>query len=738
MTRLFNFFSFILYVYAGVCAAQQLTITGDVRDKNTHQEIAGVNVFVKNTQIGTITDANGNFSFKITEPHPETVLVFRHIAYDVCEIKLDSLRTLKTIYLQPRVIPLQNLHIEAQREELSGIDKDLPQAITIMRSENFRNRGFVDAADYLSTDQSIQVEEQISGKKTIGIRGSNPDDVLILYNGIKMNNAFDNTFDLSLVDLEDIERLEIIRGSQTSIFGAGGFAGVVNIVPKIERDYTVRFQQRFGTYNSGNWGLALYKNFHNLHPAYSYRKGSSTREFSASFPGQQQLLINDSEHHTASIDYKFDANLLSASYIRSNLGYDNQRYRENIENLNQLYSIKYSGKIYRFSDMNLTASRHLLEEDQHLNNGNYFQGEFLTENIESTSNDYTVDKKWRLSSSELFLSYQLEDESLTFHDQLYFPEKDETVSYKEQMSRRHHGFLAIAKIFNQLDSLFIPVFDVDFCVRSDLVTDTRSMDGMSNERNWDQTTLKFSSNLEGRKENLVYHGYLNYGKNIKFPTMLQQVSATMRRSRNDEMIQLEPEISAGYDLGLELSGDTRGANNPPIDGWQLSFYLFKNYYTNKLRASYTPGFPLAFYDNVLVAEINGVETKTSLFLLNKKLAMELGLSKYSISDKAAFPFKYDNKLTFDVKINHEGYNFQLHAFQEGEQVGWIRDFQGRFSEVNLPSHFNMDVHLKKNIEIKKLKFLLNTSIRNLLNEDVELVGLALRDRRYYLTMGVEY
>src|SRR3990172_4244026 len=622
MTRLFNLSSLLLYVYVGVCAAQQLTISGDVRDKNSHQEIAGVNVFIKNTRVGTTTDANGKFSLKMTEPHAETAQVFRHIAYDVCEIKLDSLRTLKTIYLQPRVIPLQNLQIEARREELSGIDRDLPQAITIMRSENFRNRGFVDAADYLTTDQSVQVEEQISGKKTIGIRGSNPDDVLILYNGIKMNTAFDNTFDLSLVDLEDIERLEIIRGSQTSIFGAGGFAGVVNIVPKIERDYAVRFQQRFGTYNSGNWGLALYKNFNNIHPAYSYRKGGSSREFSGSFPGQQQLLINDSEHHTASIDYRFNANLLSASYIRSKLGYDNQRYRENIENVNQLYSLKYSGDIYRFSDFNLTASRHLLEEDQHLNAGSFFQDEFLSENIESRSNDYTVDKKWRFSSSEFFLSYQLEDASLNFHDQLYFPEEDKTLTYKEQMSRRHHGLLAIAKIFNQLDSLFIPVFDVDFCVRSDFVTDSRSMDGLSTEKEWDQTTLKFSSNLEGQRDKLAYHGYLNYGKNIKFPTMLQQVSATVRRSRNDETVQLEPEISTGYDLGLELSGDTRGASNPPIDGWQLSLYLFKNYYTNKLRSSYTPGFPLAFYDNVLVAEISGVETKTGLFLADKKRSEE--------------------------------------------------------------------------------------------------------------------
>jgi hypothetical protein len=34
--------------------------------------------------------------------------------------------------------------------------------------------------------------------------------------------------------------------------------------------------------------------------------------------------------------------------------------------------------------------------------------------------------------------------------------------------------------------------------------------------------------------------------------------------------------------------------------------------------------------------------------------------------------------------------------------------------------------------------MLNASVRNLLNDEVELVGLALRDRRYYLTMGIQY
>lgn len=600
-----------------------------------------------------------------------------------------------TIYLQPRIIPLSQLRTEAQGER-SGIQSDLPQAVTIKRADNFANRGFIDAADYLSTDQSIQVEEQISGKKSISI-----------------------------------------RGSQTSVTGSGGFAGVVNIVPKIERDYLVKFQQRVGTYNSGTWGLSLYKNFNDLHSAYSYRKGCSTRQFSGPDFGQQHYLINKAEHHTANLDYRFANNLLSASHLRSHLDYDNQRYRENINNLDQLVSLRYRGKIFRFSGFDLAASQHQLQEDQHLNSGSRFFAEVLDKHLANTSYHCTVNKKWLFSSTEFFLSYQFENVSLNFRDQLTNPEMNRTDLYNEKMRRRQHGFVAIAKLFNQLESRYLPVFDMDICMRNDHLTDARETDQFSTDKTWNKTTLKFSSNMEGQSQNVVYHGYFNYGKNVKFPTMLQQVSSTQRSFSNDT-IQLKPEISNGYDLGFEMSGETPEAIVSAIEGWQVSFYLFRNFFTDKLRTSYTPGFPLAYYDNVQTAQISGFETRAGLFLLNKKLTLEIGYSNYAISDKAAFPFKYDNKFTVDTKINHHGYNFHLHAFYEGEQTGWIRDFAGGFDEVTLPAHFNLDLHLKINIEIKKFKVLANISVRNLLNENIELVGLAVRDRRYYLTVGVAY
>ena len=69
------------------------------------------------------------------------------------------------------------------------------------------------------------MEESLSGRKTISIRAGNADDVLILYNGIRLNRAFDNVFDLSLIDMQNIEQIEIVKGGHSVLYGPDAFSG---------------------------------------------------------------------------------------------------------------------------------------------------------------------------------------------------------------------------------------------------------------------------------------------------------------------------------------------------------------------------------------------------------------------------------------------------------------------------------------------------------------------------------
>ncbi len=726
----------IISLTLGSVFAQEITINGKVRDTNTHFEIPSVNIFIKETQIGTISDFAGRFSLKIMNPDPELIVVFQHIGYDIQEISLDSVKQLQNIYLQPRVIPLPGLKIEAPGERIE-IKKDLPQAVSVLESRNFEIRGFTDAGDFLRTDHSIQIEEDLSGKKTVAIRGGNPDEVVVLYNGIKLNSVFDNVFDLSLIDLEDLERFEIIKGSNTALYGSGALAGIINVVPKVQQDYRIRFQQRIGTYNSGNWGVHLYQPLKRLHASYSFKQGSTKRQFIGELTSNKQL-ENRTTHHTANLVYDFSKhneesakNTLGAMYIRSSLDYDNQKDLESLSNLNQIVSLRYEGDIYKLKNLTISSSYHQLDEVQNLiiDNAQYSNRKILND-----SYYLNLEKCWEFRQFDLLFTYQFEDAELKFQDL--------SNNLDTQLKRQHHGFGAIAKVHALSGSMFIPYFNFDLSMRHDRMRDEK-MSGTSSSgfsqtdtHSWDETMLKFSSNVDGNSENIALNIYMNVGKNVKFPTLFQQISEPLISGQPGTRPNLNPEKNSSMEIGLVVTKNVQ--NHPDIDGWQLSGNLFENYYENKFRSFYTPGIPVASYDNVQNAHISGLEMKSSAFLFRKKVTIELGLSRYFISEKAAFPFKYDRKATVDFKIDHSGYAFLFHLFKEGEQIGWVRQTLEGFVPIKLPSHTDIDLHLSKAFEFGKFKLKSNVSLRNLLNNNVDMAGLALRDRRIYFTIGIQY
>jgi len=729
--------------------SQEITISGKVRDINTHKEIPNVNIFIKETTRGTITDFVGKFNLKISKPTKEMILVFQHIAYHNFEVKVDSVLNVRIFDLQPRIFQLQELRVEALGEKIE-IKKDIPQHLSIVRSENFEIRGFTDAGDLLRTDHSVQIDEELSGKKTVAIRGGNPDEVIVLYNGIKMNSIFDNVFDLSLIELEDIERFEVIKGSNTTLYGTGALAGIINIIPKVQQDYTIRFQQRVGTYSSGNWGIHLYQPFGKLHSSYSFKQGASRRKFDDAIDDTERL-ENETSHHTANFVYNFNdnnglsyKNSLNAMYIRSSLKYDNFRDVESLSNLNQVVSLKYLGDIYKFSDLNLSASYQKLDETQILT----VEEEIFNRDVINDAFKLNAEKQLSLRRLEFILAYQLENAELKFQDNRHFGDLKIRLP-SVQFQRNHHGFVAISKVHSESGYNFFSSMDFDVTVRHDRVRDKQS-DQQINEigvqeylqhiifdtHQWNETMFKVSSHLSGNRGDLLFSAYINFGKNVKFPTLFQQISTPFQYANAASHPNLNPEKNHSTEVGMEFTKDVH--THPIIYGWHLSGYVFQNYYDNKFRSFFTPGIPIAFYDNVQDARITGLESKSSIFLLKKKITLELGLSRYFISDKAVFPFKYDFKGTIDLKIDHAGFAFLLHLFKEGDQIGLIRQYSGGFSTIGLPSQTNLDLHLSKKFHIGKLKLTGNISARNLLNDKIELEGFALRDRRFYLTFGAQY
>lgn len=738
----------------GLAQEHELTISGIIRDRNTYREIRDVNIYVKGTQIGTSSDYAGRYSLRIRGATRKMVVVFGHVGYEPREVPLDSVAAMRYVSLQPRVITMPGMVIEERGIQPVEIVRDLPQSVSLLESKNFEIRGFIDAGDLLRTDQSVQVQEELSGKKTVAIRGGNPDEVVVLYNGIKLNSSFDNVFDLSLIDLEDIERFEIIKGSNTALYGPEAFSGVINIVPKVQQDYNVRFQQRLGTYRSGNWGLHLYHKLGGMQGSYSFKRGGSKRSF-VDVTDEGQGLENVSQHHTANLSYNFSegsggrpGNSLSAMYVHTSLEYDNRRDNESLSNFNEMLSLKYAGDVSVLRDLDLSVSLRRLEEEQSLASGSAA----LDRSINEQAIHANAEKRLAVGPVELLLAYQFQRAELDFTDTRKNFQEQPVGLVSAQLQRQHHGLVSIAKLRGETGGNVLQNIDMDVSVRHDVVRDEQTdvllrsgvpssgqqnPAGTFNENNWQETMFKFALSFTGSRKDFAFSSYLNFGSNTKFPTLFQQVSAPLALTERAFQPNLSPEKNRSTELGAVITKDVRGPT--AIYGWQVSGNFFQNHYDNKFRISSTPGVPIAFYDNVQNARISGLETKSSVFLFHKKVTLEAGLSRYFISEKAAFPFKADFKRTLNLIVDHAGYSLQLLWFKEGEQAGWLRQQNGRFAEIILPHYANLDAHLSKTFAVGRLKVFANASGRNLLHgNDVVLQGLAIRDRRFYLTVGAQY
>ena len=728
---------------------------GKVRDANTHRDISSVNIFIEELNIGTVSNAAGRFKLKVVRPEPDMIVTFQHIAYDTLQLVLEEVLSQKTIHLQERVILASIVEVESIEEQFE-IEKDLPQTISILNSRSFDLHGYSDAGDLLRTDHSIQVDEELSGKKTVSIRGGNPDEVIVLYNGIRMNNTLDNVFDISLIDLNDLERLEVIKGSNTALYGPEAFSGVINVIPRAQQDYNIHFRQRFGSFDTGDWGLNLYKNIGNLHGSASAKQGSSKRQY-ADAPEGQRLLKNDSQHYSASLAYNFSetaagypTSSLGLMYFRSDLDYENERNSETLNNFNQMISARYTGNIGDLRDISLSGAFQWLDENQFLR---FFDlpsdSGFLARGIENRAAHFNADKSFYFKNLKLLLGYQHKNAKLDLRDdRILFIEQPASFAAAE-LKRINHGFISIAKLKGPTQSDFLKRFNFDFSFRYDVVKDkqfnsnfhdggtsVRGISDIISETTWKESMFKLSTSVAGNNGKTAFNAFFNVGNNVKFPTLLQQISTRELLSvESDGDIELAPEKNRSVELGIDISREVRDSN---IYGWQITTNVFRNDYKNKFRSCFLPGPPIAVYDNVPDASITGLETKQRLFLFRKKVTFEFGASRYFFSDAATFPFKHDRKFTFNLRINEGGYAFQLFAFKEGEQVAQIRNLNGGFSQVRIPSFANMDIHFSKSFSINKTKLFLNASLRNIADDDFQLEGLVLRDRRYYITLGIQY
>ena len=200
-------------------------ISGRVIDKETNTGLPGVNVSVKGTGTGTVTDGNGDYS--LTSPDEKATLVFSFIGYVTQEVAINN-QTSINITLAPDTKSLNEVVVVGYG---TVAKRDLTGAVNSIDNDKLREttktnpyqalQGQAAGVDIRNTSNKpgggFQV--QIRGFNSIG-RGSSP---LFVVDGIFVN-------DITNINPADIQKIDILKdASATAIYGSRGANGVVII-----------------------------------------------------------------------------------------------------------------------------------------------------------------------------------------------------------------------------------------------------------------------------------------------------------------------------------------------------------------------------------------------------------------------------------------------------------------------------------------------------------------------------
>lgn len=257
-----------------------------------------------------------------------------------------EIRTLGKIFLKTSDIRLDEVVITAQYEPT--IAEKSVQRIKVIDQEKIRQMGAVNLRDVLSNQLNIRLEQDNILGSQIKMQGLSGENVKILVDGVAVIGRLDGNIDLSQINMDNVERIEVIEGPLSVQYGTNAIAGTINIITKKGRNkkYSAGitgYYESIGTYNlNGDLSWSHKKNGVQLSGGRNYFDGWNNRD--APFYMPQARPADSSrfrqwkpkEQYFATLAYrrqlkKGELGLKSAYFdeVITNRGYPRAPYAEN-------------------------------------------------------------------------------------------------------------------------------------------------------------------------------------------------------------------------------------------------------------------------------------------------------------------------------------------------------------------------------------------------------------------------
>lgn len=207
-------------------------LKGKIIDSKTGNEISNANIFIKHTNYYSVSDQSGNYLIEgITPGNYE--LVVSHIGYKnaviIINIKYGEFSEL-LLELIPSIIQLGEVIVSSPK--YLQIVKEVPLPLEIVNRQLIDRNSPNSLSDLLTIEPGLTIQRDAVWASAISVRGLSKNNLVTLIDGNRIETSNNLAASLSLVDLNDIGRVEVIKGAASSLYGSGATGGVINILTR--------------------------------------------------------------------------------------------------------------------------------------------------------------------------------------------------------------------------------------------------------------------------------------------------------------------------------------------------------------------------------------------------------------------------------------------------------------------------------------------------------------------------
>jgi iron complex outermembrane receptor protein len=232
-------------------AADDGRISGKIFDATTSQPLPGANIQIAGSVLGAMSDNRGHFTIARV-PAGRHTLRATYIGYEpgILEVTVEgAMEKVVQLTLKPTVIPMHQVVVTGSRQPETLASA--AASISVMDRMAMRRRNLLGAAEALQLVSGVtMVGDYINIRGGSGYNRLGGSRMLVLLDEVPILTSDLGEANWNIVPVTEIERMEVLKGAASSLYGSGALSGVVNMITKQPtRELSLSVRQASGLFD---------------------------------------------------------------------------------------------------------------------------------------------------------------------------------------------------------------------------------------------------------------------------------------------------------------------------------------------------------------------------------------------------------------------------------------------------------------------------------------------------------